>query len=194
MASALTVVNEALVRIGVPPISSFSEHGAQALATSSLYSQVRETVMTDHPWSFALREAQLPKIMVPDADLRSTGWTHVYQLPTDHLRVLGLRSLRSFTLSGDQLYTDDDPARLVYIANVDEAGWPAHFRQLVVYEVAAALAVALTDSGQRAETYLREARTYRPRARAIDSQQTPPHVFNLMRVYLRPPSNPLASA
>lgn len=193
MSSSLAVANEALVRIGVPPVSSFDDHEAQGLVLQNIYSQVRRQTLADHPWAFALRESSLPKLVLPPESIRLDDWEYVYQLPGDSVRVLGLRTLLRFGISGDQLYTDDQAARLVYIADVPESQWPPHFRQLVVVDLCLALAIALTDSSSRAQIYQREAARIRPRARAVDSMQTPPQVINLMRVYARRTSNLLAT-
>lgn len=194
MTSSLEIANEALVRIGVPPVPSFDDATAQGLVLSALYAQTRRRCLADHPWAFALRESQLPKLVLSDPDLRLSEWDFVYQLPTDSLRVLGLKSFRTFAISGDQLYTHDAAARLVYVSDVDEPGWPAYFVHLVVLELAAALAISLTDSSSRADTFYVEARRERPRIRAIDSVQTPPFVFDLMRILAKRSYNPLAGS
>lgn len=194
MASDLEVVNEALVRIGVPPLASLLDASAQALTASTIYRNVKREVMSDHPWSFALREKELAKLVLTDSEKRFSDYTYVYQLPADLLRVLGLRSLDRFQLAGDQLYTEDKGARLVFVEEVSEASWPAYFLELVVFSTAAAFAISLTDSADRAALMYDQERRLRPRARAIDSQQTPPQVFNLMRIYTRRSTNPLTQA
>ncbi len=194
MASDLDVVNEALIRLGVPPVSSLSDRTAQSLAAATIFDNKRRELLSDHPWYFALREATLPKLALEDFDKKFTGYRHAYQLPTDYVRVLGLRSYDYFQLAGRHLYTNDSKAQLVYVADVGASAWPSHFRQLMVHELAAAFSMPLTDNTQRAELFYGEAQRARPRARAIDSQQTPPYVFNLMRVYTRRSHNPLTQA
>lgn len=194
MSSDLAVVNEALVRIGVPPIASFSEQSAQALTAQTIYRNVVDELIADHPWYFALREVTLAKLEVDDEDRWYRGYKYVYQLPSDAMRILGLRSLDRYELAGDQLYTDDRHGDLVYIRQRGAEAWPPHFRRLAVFELAAAFAMTLTDSANRAQMMQNEAARYRPRARAIDSQQTPPQVFNLMRIYTRRSTNPLAQS
>jgi hypothetical protein len=65
---------------------------------------------------------------------------------------------------------------------------------VVVKTLASELAVAVTDITSRAQWWAEQARQERARAMAIDAQQTPPWVFDLMRVYLRQTVNPLAGA
>lgn len=194
MSSSLEVINEGLVRLGVPPLSSTSDQSAQALAADQIYQTTREAALAEHPWSFAYREVELPKLQLVDADIRSTEYEYAYQMPNDRLRVLGLRSLDRFSIAGDQLYTNDTNARLVYIANVNEAGWPGYFRKMVAFQFAAAVSITLTENNNRAELMYNLANEQRRSARATDSSQTPPYVFNLMRVYLRQTYNPLGAA
>lgn len=194
MSSSLEIVNEGLVRLGVPPLSSLSDQSAQALAADTIYRTSKESALSEHPWSFAYREVEMPKLVLSEQQKRNTRFDFAYQLPNDNLRVLGLRSLDTFRLAGDQLYTNDSEARLVYIANVSEAQWPAYFRKMVALAFAAAAAITLTENNGRAELMYTLANEQRRSARAIDSMQTPPYVFNLMRVYLRRSHNPLTQA
>jgi hypothetical protein len=194
MSSSLSVINEGLVRLGVPPLASLSDRSAQALAADSIYETVKDAALSSHPWSFALREVALPKLSLTAPQTRDTSFEFAYQLPPDKLRVLGLRSYDRFSISGDQLYTNDGSARLVYILDVSEALWPAYFSKHVSLSFAAAVSITLTDNTQRAELMYNLAAEALRTARSTDSLQTPPHVFDLMRVYVRRSRNPLAGA
>jgi len=191
-ASSLEVINDGLVRLGVPPLASLSDRSAQALAADSIYQTIRESLLSEHPWSFALREEQLAKLALEPEELRSTEFTYAYQLPYDSLRILGLRSTDQFRLAGDQLYTNDKEVRLVYVRNVTEEKWPSYFSKLVSYSFAAAVAISLTEQTTRAQLMEALAAEQRRTARSVDSSQTPPYVFNLMRIYTRRTHNPLA--
>ena len=192
--SALSIVNQALVRIGASPVATLDAVEAQSIAASNLFGTVTRNLISQHPWSHALRSTPLSQLSVDENDRRWHEYRYVYQLPFDRVRVLGLRSLSSFRLAGDQLYTDAQPAELVYLQATDPQAWPDNFVQLAVLELAAAFAVSVTDSSNRAQMYMVEARQQRARAMAEDSQQTPPWVFNLMRIYARERVNPIATA
>lgn len=179
--SDLEVVNEALVRIGASPIASMRDTSASALVASTLYATARDTALADFPWSFALREEPLVRLAQQGGRLEAEKYT--YQVPTDSVRILGLCCRSPYRLSGDQLYTDAPEATLAYISRVEPSAWSAGFRRVVVLELAAAMAVAVTDSSARADVFYREAAHAIARQRSLDSQQTPPHVFDLMRVY-----------
>lgn len=190
----LAVINDAIVRVGAQPLASLADQTAQALSAQQIYDGVRQNLLAAHPWTFALRLERISSIVVPPADRRWTYFEHVYQLPPDCLRVLGLRDGGPYQIAGDQLYTDCPDAELVYIKDVPVSAWAPYFRQLVVLELAAAFAIPLTDSSSRSDIYFREAQQQRRIAMTIDSQQVPPWVFDLMRIYTRPTYNPLATA
>jgi hypothetical protein len=192
--SELAVVNEALVRLGVPPVGALSELNAQGVSASTLLETTRQELIADHPWSFALREAALSELSLSNSDERLIGYDHVYQLPPGILRIIGLRSRSPYRISADQLYTNAKDAELVYLEDVGVSYWPPHFRRALVFSLAAAMALPITDSTSRADLYYSQARQGLQRARAIDSQQVPSEVFNLMRVYTRGSHNPLAGA
>lgn len=194
MSSNLAVINEGLIRLGVPPLASLADQSAQALSAANIYQTTKEAELAEHPWSFALREVALVKLALSDEQKRNSDFDFAYQLPGNVLRVLGLRSFDTYRLAGDQLYTNDRTARLVYVENVLESGWPSYFSRLVSMSFAAAVAITLTDNAQRGQMMYEQADFERRRARTTDSQQTPPYVFNLMRIYLRRTSNPLAQA
>lgn len=192
MPNEIQVINRGLVRLGVPPLASLSSADAQALVAGTVYKEVKEAALAEFPWSFALREAVLPKISVPVADERWSQYAYTYQLPPGTIRVLGLRSYDSFRLTGDQLHTDDGEARLVYINNVNESTWPEFFAKVVSYDFAASVAISLTDDARRAALMYEQAMIARRTARSIDSQQTPDSVLHLMRIYQQMSYNPLA--
>jgi len=75
---------------------------------------------------------------------------------------------------------------------VPESTWPAYFAKLISFQFAAAVAITLTEQTSRAELMFTLAEQQRRMARSIDSLQTPPHVFNLMRIYTQRTNNPLA--
>lgn len=191
MSSDLSVINEALIRLGATPLASLEDGSAQALVAASTYETCKHSLLADHPWHFATREVALARLSLPDEERFYSGYQYAYQLPVVMLRALGLRDGDYFQIASDQLLTNSREARLVYIHPALESVWPAYFRRLVVLETAAAFALALTESAQRADMFYREAARMAPRARAIDSQQTPPHIYNLMRIYARRRGNPL---
>lgn len=194
MATDLDIVNQALVRIGAEPVASLNVNTAQALAASTLYDTIVRRMLAETPWTFALSGALLNQIVPPTNSYQPfSRYEFVYQLPADTIRVLGLESLERFQIAQDKLYTNDKAPRLVYVANVEASYFPGYFEDLVVHELAASFAISVTDTTSRADLYQAYVRRMKPRAMAVDAQQTPPEVFDLMRVYSRISYNPISS-
>jgi hypothetical protein len=194
MATDLEVVNEALVKIGASPIASLQDVGAQATAARVAYSTVVGTLLAQTPWYWALKRVQLPEVSLADGEFDEFDqFDHIYQLPSDLVRSIGLASCEPFALIRDKLHTDDNDPVLVYVFRAEVTRWPDYFRDLVVKTLAGELAISVTDSSNRANLWLSRADVARPRAMAIDAQQTPNEVLDLMRIYTRGTTNPLAT-
>lgn len=194
MADKLSVYNEALVRLGVSPIATLTDSSAQALSAASLLDDTARRCLAAFPWSFATREVALSELVLDEEEYSSTEFDRAFQLPSDRVRVLGLRDRSPFFLSGDRLYTDGKQPRLVYIRDAGVSLWTPLFRKWVVMELAAALAITLTDNVQRADMFYSLAPRAAMEARAVDSQETPQYVFDLMAYYRAGQRNPLGAA
>lgn len=190
--SELQVVNRALIRLGVPPVGSLDSDTAQGLSAQQFLDSTREELLADHPWSFALREVTPSELSLSTSDTLRKDYDHAYQLPNGLLRTVGLKSYAYYQLSEDVLYTNDSDPTLVYIADTEVTYWTPHFRRAVEISLAAAFALPVTDSSNRANLFYREAESALRRARSLDSQSVPAEMFNLMRVYARASHNPLA--
>lgn len=192
MADKLSVFNEALVRIGASPVSTLEAPSAQGLAAVSLLDNTIDRCLAAFPWFFALREVVL-SAPVTGAAL-STEFPNEFQTPADGLRILGMRNREPYFLSGDKIYCGSTAPRLVYVRRVDPPMWSAHFTQWVVLELAATLAVTITDDRALAETMYGLAPQAGREARSVASMQTPPYIFDMMRYYQAAQSNPLGGA
>lgn len=194
MATELEVVNEALIKLGASPIASLSDAGAEATVASALFRTTADRLLSETLWYWALRKAQLVRISLAAGEFNEFAdqFKYVYQMPTDLIRSVGLDSHERFSLLRDRMYTDDDAPVLTYVFQAEVNRWPGYFRELVVDSLAGAFATSVTDQADRAQVWMQRADRARGRAMAIDAQQTPPEVFNLMRIYLRRSNNPLA--
>lgn len=194
MATELEVVNEALIKLGASPIASLNDAGAEATTASALFRTTADKLLAETLWYWALRKEQLSRIQLESGEFNEfeNQFEYVYQMPTDLIRSVGLDSHEPFRLLRDRMYTNDKAPVLTYVFQAEVDRWPGYFRELVVDSLAGAFATSVTDSSNRAQLWLAQADRARGRAMAIDAQQTPPEVFNLMKIYLRRSTNPLA--
>lgn len=163
--------SRALVMLGSPPISSFEDESDEAVVASELYPAVRDELLSAYTWKFATTEATLGRLLgTPPADFQ-----YAYQLPPDLLRVISAGESGStglvYRIRGRTLQTDSPSVTLSYIFLPDETEFPPHFVAALVAKLAAAFALPLTESSQRAQTMMAQAENAYRGARVTDSQQ-----------------------
>ena len=173
--TSVQLCSSALVQLGAEPIASFADGTAEAKVAATLYPVVRDALLSAHPWSFAIHQAELtPLTGEPIAD-----HGYAYDLPATFLRAISVgdggrgRGLE-YRIVGRQLRTDAEAAILTYVARPDEGDFPPYFDHALVSRLAAEFCIPLTENGSRAETLFRLAEGELRTARLIDSQQETP--------------------
>ena len=94
----------------------------------------------------------------------------------------GLTDMMPFGLYGDQLHTDNDPASLLFIADVDAPKLFAPFAEALSLEIAAAVAITLTESLTKAQYFKGLAKDAWRVARNRDSLQAWTATIPLQRI------------
>ena len=83
-ASAVQICNLGLLKFGDITIVSLTEDTREGRACAILYPQMRDLMLSTHPWNFAMKRADI------SADLVTTPafqWDYAYTLPVDCLQV-----------------------------------------------------------------------------------------------------------
>ncbi len=176
--TGIDLCSRALLKIGAYSIASFDEGTAEAEVAAGLYSTVRDTVLSAHPWNFATYQTTLPKL----ADPPLADFANAFQLPPDCIRVLSAgtsgrgQGIR-YKIKQRQLHADEDDVVLTYIARPDELDFPPFFDMALIAQLAVEFCIPLTDSTSRWEGLQKVADAELRRARLIDAQEeTPPSV------------------
>lgn len=173
--SAVALCARALISLGARPIASFEESGIEAQVCRELYPGLRDSLLSAHPWNFAVAQARLPRLTAqPVAD-----FTYAYQLPADFLRALSAGDGRrgrgvEYRIVGRRLHADFEEIVLTYIYRPHESDFPPFFDHALAARLAAALCLPITESTSRAEMLGRAAETEFQRAKQVDSQQDVP--------------------
>lgn len=171
MPSSIDIASNALLLIGDNPISSFTEAGAGATAAANLYDQTYQSVLSEHPWSFALKEQKLSKLSQSPDDL--TNFDNAFQLPVDMVRLWAIFPFTNYVLVNDILYTNENDLLARYIYKVDETQLPPHVVKALEYKLAADFSISVTEDLKKHELFEQKYRAMVAMARAIDSQQRP---------------------
>lgn len=188
MTSTVDIANYALNIIGASNISAFDENSKVGRLINQRYESVRDAVFRSHPWNCLIRRAELPQ----EVDVPVFGYSKQYALPTNPfcLRVLefsnGSLSYPQdnmtnntggpvFVIEGRKLLTDEDTARIKYIARVTD---PQQYDALLVDALSARLAseIAYAATGSTSVSQLADA-LYRDKlreARFVDATEGAP--------------------
>lgn len=173
--SAVALCARALISLGARPIASFEESGVEAQVCRELYPGLRDSLLSAHPWNFAVAQARLPRLAAgPVAD-----FAHAFQLPADFLRALsagdGTRGRGvEYRIAERRLHVDAPQVTLTYVFRPRESDFPPFFGHALTARLAAAFCLPITESTSRAEMLGRLAESEYQRAKQVDSQQDVP--------------------
>lgn len=171
MASDIDIASNALILIGDNPISSFTEPGAGATAAANLYPVTYEQLLSEHPWTFALKEQKLNQLsQAPDS---LTNWKFAYQNPTDLIRYWSIMPYSNYAMVGNLTYSNQNELLARYIFKVAESQLPPHFQKALEYKLAADFALLVTEDVNKSQVFEQKYRTAIGQARSIDSQSHP---------------------
>lgn len=172
MPTDIDIASNALLLIGDSSISSFTDPGAGAEVAGNLYSETYRMLLSEHPWSFALKEQELSLLTaVPDT---RTNYSHAYQLPSDLIRLWAIYPNSDYAIVNDLLYSNNSAGLLSrYVHQVSEVQLPPHFTKAMEYKLASEFAMVVTEDTGKAQYYEQKYISQIASAMAIDAQQYP---------------------
>lgn len=169
--------NLALAKLGSFNITSIDENSAEARHCKTNFDLVRQSLLRDFDFNFAVTEAFLSEISGGAA----FDYTHAYALPGNYLRVLEFDRVSAGTkqqawkLASGRLYTDQGTpanARLVYIRDEpDCTQWDSDFCAAFVWYLAAAICPAIKQDPQMAIGLLQAGQAFLADAKGTDTQE-----------------------
>ncbi len=171
MPTSIDIASNALILIGDNPINSFDDDGGGATAASALYPETKKRLLSEHHWSFALKQQQLNRLsQAPDP---MTNYQYAFQLPTDMIRLLRIQDKNFYIIVGDLLYSNNSKLLATYIYDVPETNLPPHFVKSLEYALASDLSISVTEDNSMMQIMDAKYRTSINQAMAIDSQNRP---------------------
>lgn len=153
--------------IGANRITVIGEAGQVGALCGLLYPELRDTLLADHTWNFALARASL----AASDTAPKWGYSGAFPLPSECLRVVRVNASDPTTdwkVEGGAIVTNiGAPVEILYISRAtDPVKFSAAFTEALVHRLAAELAMALQDNAserdrlvQVAEARLRVARS-----------------------------------
>jgi len=179
MASQIGICNLALIRMGGPPITSLDDGSKIANTFKAIWDTVVDIVLRDHPWNFAIARSNMTLL----AETPTWGFTYVFQLPTDCLRILGIgdsdnvdiNPLLVYKIEGQKLYTDESAVYLKYVQRITSIGtFDARFASALASRLAMETAIYLTQKPEVKSQMQKEYFLELSGARGIDAQEDTP--------------------
>lgn len=176
MPSVVEISNKALDKLGHGPITSLLDGTTAANLCSRNWEQIRDQVLRDHPWNFALKRASL----APDSTPPAWGFGNQFQLPADCIRLIEIKGYEKaeWQLEGRAILANDTVLYIRYVARITD---PNRYDSLFVDAVAARLAMELceplTQSSQKIQLLAEMYNDSLTRAKRVDAQENPPSRF-----------------
>lgn len=154
--SQVEIFNLALTELGQDRVTSPTDDVETARTLNANWTFVRDAVMAEHPWKFAIKRTTLPALAeVP------IGFALQYQLPEECLKLVQVGTdwvfytseLETFALEGGRVLTDvAAPLDVRYVQRVTNVGlWPVLFSTAVAYRLASVCGKKLTKSDTTVE-------------------------------------------
>lgn len=145
--SEVSICNGGLIELGEETITALTDELKAARLCNKRYEPLRDAVLREAKWNFALERAQLAKL----TSTPSFGFSNEFQLPTDCLRVLKTDDkLDTYKIEGRKILSNASSMKIQYIKRVtDPAQFDSMFAEALSARIAVALAIPLTDSDSR---------------------------------------------
>lgn len=176
MPSIVDICNKALDKLGQSPITSLSDGTKAANLCNRNWEMVRNQVLRDHPWNFAMKRASLaPSVTAP-----SWGFTYSFPLPADFARLVEIRDLSTaeYVLEDNQILANDDTLYIRYVYKVSDSNkYDSSFVDAVATRLAVELCESMTQSNTKKELLFQEYDDSLMRAKRVDGQENPPVQF-----------------
>lgn len=179
MASKTEIGNRALSKLGEGRVSNIDTDNIKAAKVIRfMWDIIRDALLAEYPWSFALTRTQLPS----DADAPAWGYNNKYTLPPDYLALVEIKGNPDYRLESDAasggiriLTNESAPLYILYIRRVTNTG---EFDPLFVEAFATRLAFEgceeITQSNTKKQLLAEEYQTSIKRAYANNAIQSPP--------------------
>lgn len=188
--SDVGIWNRALQLLGAERVQSTSDTSRNAVACQVCYEPVRDRLLEQHVWRFAIKQASLPA----DATAPSWGRARAFTVPSDFIMLApdfpeDNSLAREYEVQNGKIYTDyDDPLYIRYVAKItNPAEMTPTFRELLAHEMAMAMCEEITQSNTKKSFLQGEVKraweaARRANGRLMVAQEPPEDPFISVRV------------
>lgn len=176
MPSIVDICNKALDKLGHGPITSLEDGNKAANLCTRNWPLIRDQVLRDHPWNFAVKRT----VLAPSSTTPSWGFSYQFPLPSDFLRLLEVRDLSTddYQVEGRNILANDTALYIRYSHRVEDPNqYDSLFSDTAAVRLAYELCEALTQSNTKKQELWQEYEDSLTRAKRADGQENPPQKF-----------------
>lgn len=173
MASIVDICNKALDKLGHGPITSLEDGNKAANLCLRNWPLVRDQVLRDHPWNFAVKRDALSA----SSTAPSWGFSAAFPFPSDLIRLIEVLDLSTgeYQVEGRAILANSSLLYIRYVARVEDPSlYDTLFIDAVACRLAFELAESLTQSNTKKDAAFQEYEDSLTRARRVDGQENPP--------------------
>lgn len=172
MVSVIDICNRALIKVDGNTITSLDQNIEEAVKCKILYPQIRDEVLREHFWNFAIKQATLQQSTLgPEFE-----FDYKYALPSDYIRIYRLKNRQNrYKVKGRFIHTNLSSLLAEYVSReTDTTKFDPMFVTCLVLRLAAELAYPIAGSSDRAEVILKEYESFLKKAKRADGQEGTP--------------------
>lgn len=182
MASDVQIANFGLRRLGANPILAFTDPTPEGVLVNDTYAEIRDTLLREHPWNFAIRRASL----AASATAPVWGFDRAFAIPENFLRLLEVNGQRDYAVKAESIdgvgrvfVTDlDAPLEILYVARLTDPNlYDPTFRRALSLRCAQEWAEPLTATTSVLQAVAQEAAQALRIALGTDGQEGTSDVF-----------------
>lgn len=138
MTSKVELCNIALLKLGKSTITALSDNTEEGRRCSLLFDEMRNEVLMEGAWSFAIKRAELGLL----SETPEYGFDYKHQLPTDCLRVIEINEdvpgTYDYRIEGREILSDLNSIKIRYLSDEeDTATWDPAFKRAFILRMAA---------------------------------------------------------
>lgn len=172
MANKLDICNAALMRLGAEPIAAFTDNSKRAKLCSAHYKRIKEEMLSEHPWNFAIKRESLSKSTISPA----FEYANQFDLPSDYLTAHKMYpDTVEFKQENKVLLSNEDSLDMVYIASVAERLFSSFFTRALILRLAVEFSYTMVQSNELRSVLIEEMKDAERTARLRDAQEDTPH-------------------
>jgi len=170
----VSICNTALLYVGADEITAFNDASREAKICNQIYETTKLSMLQKFPWRFSLRTRQVSKLATPPAEIENFRYENAFLIPAESLRIIRTdQPSDDYIIVGDNIFSNEDEIRVEMQIDPDESVLPDYFINALEFELAARLAMALTDDGGKYQIFQQKPDVELSRAKNVDSQEQP---------------------